>query len=361
MWQERWYPELDFAINKSLQKENWQDKRKANSRWTIQPFGLTETGKIDFRGFPFREPLHYHYLRGMDFSHSVFLSETTEGYGMSRGQSGIAFSLFEECNFTGAVMPANLSERFVNCDFSHTIFDHTRMNGVFERCSFARSKLSSALVGGTFSHCDFHKANLRRTAFHGVRFDACCFDEANFSWTNISGNTFIRTQPAEQQIQVCALAEKVRYLDIERVARPPAPRSSSKKSTARSLPIKIREVNFTANVVNLLEDEAFWTFALTDGRKEPEHAFFLLFDRRFQSMRGEEFFQSSWTDSGEYGLVRKIAVGEAKIIVTLVLDAVELVIIGHTPDCPYSAAAIFFWLHNVQSATKSKIKLEWLG
>ena len=126
----RWDDHLDFTINLSLRKENWQDKNIINARWLVQPFGFTKEGKLDFRVFPFREPIKYHHLRGIDFSHSFSLNEMTKGYGVSRGGSLVS-SLVELCSYIEAKMPANLSDKFIECIFDKAIFDLTRLNGTF--------------------------------------------------------------------------------------------------------------------------------------------------------------------------------------------------------------------------------------
>ncbi|MDL2275938.1 pentapeptide repeat-containing protein [Desulfosarcina sp. OttesenSCG-928-G10] len=209
---ERWPTEIDFEINKSLKKENWQDKRNPNSRWNVHPFGMTESGKIDFRGFPFREQIKYQYVFGIDFSYSDSLSEFTEGYGASRGEAGISFSIFENCDFMGSDMPANLSEKFIDCNFSHAKFDSTRMNGLFESCLFSSSKIKNVIGNMKFVNCNFSKATFSQSNFYSCYFESCIFDDANFSRANISGSTFVNTKPSGQQLESCILKEKIKFL-----------------------------------------------------------------------------------------------------------------------------------------------------
>ncbi|WOZ77716.1 pentapeptide repeat-containing protein [Kosakonia sacchari] len=208
---ERWNHELDFGINHSLKKENWKDKNTPNSRWVDHPFGTTEEGKIDFRGFPFREPLKYHYLQNIDFSYSLSLNEMTKGYGLSRGGSIIS-SLVEHCSFVESLMPANLSEKFVGCNFDKAVFDSTRINALFESCTFIKCKIKNVLGEMRFINCNFVGANLKKSNFYSCYFENCQFDEANFSGCNISGSTFVGTKPSEAQIASCAVADKLKFM-----------------------------------------------------------------------------------------------------------------------------------------------------
>lgn len=208
---ERWTTELDVEINRSLKKENWKDKTQANIRWQHQPFGLTDTGKIDFRGFPFREPSQYQYLVGIDFSYSKQLHEINDSYGMSRGGS-FNYSIFEACIFVDTEMPANLSEKFVDCDFSGASFKSSRINGVFESCRFIKSKMNDVIGAMKFVNCDFTGANLSKSYFYNCRFENCIFDNTKFSGSNISGSTFISTRPSDAQIASCVVADKLKLL-----------------------------------------------------------------------------------------------------------------------------------------------------
>ncbi len=209
---ERWTSELDFEINRNLKKENWKDKNTPNARWMLQPFGQTDSGKIDFRGFSFRELLKYQYIVGVDFSFSQFISELTAGYGMSRGVAGIIDSILESCNFVGSKLPANLTEKFTDCDFSDATFESTRINGVFDRCIFFKSKMKDVIGTMRFINCDFTKSNLAKSSFYTCYFENCIFDDAKFSGTNISGSTFVNTRPSDAQIASCSVADKLKFL-----------------------------------------------------------------------------------------------------------------------------------------------------
>ncbi|MCG8711078.1 pentapeptide repeat-containing protein [Brenneria sp. 4F2] len=208
----RWSAELDFEINRGLKKENWKDKSIPNVRWMLQPFGLTERGKIDFRGFPFREPSKYHHIYNIDFSYSHSLHEIIDGYGMSRGGSFID-TIMEDCVFIDAEMPANLSGIFTGCDFSGAVFESTRINADFNSCHFIKAKMRDILVSGKkFINCDFSKSNLAKSSFYTCYFDNCIFDDAKLTGTNISGSTFVNTRPSEFQIASCSVADKLKFL-----------------------------------------------------------------------------------------------------------------------------------------------------
>ncbi|MBC2182200.1 pentapeptide repeat-containing protein [Listeria sp. FSL L7-0233] len=210
----RWYSELDFEINRSLKKENWRDKTTRNARWPQHPFGQTDSGKIDFRGFPFREPSKYHQLFNMDFSYSYSLHEITEGYGMSRGGS-FSHSIMEGCLFIHAEMPANLSEKFTDCDFSNAVFVSTRINADFISCNFTNAKMKDVLVGAKFINCDFTKANLTKSALQMCHFENCIFEDTKFSRTNISGSTFVNTRPSDAQITKCSSADNLKIIKTD--------------------------------------------------------------------------------------------------------------------------------------------------
>ncbi len=209
---ERWSTDLDFEINRNLKKENWKDKSTPNVRWMHQPFGVTENGKIDFRGFPFREPSKYQFISNIDFSYSHSLHEIVDGYGMSQGGSFI-YTIMEDCVFIEAEMPANLSESFTDCDFSGAVFESTRISADFNSCHFVKSKMKDVLVSGKkFVNCDFTKSNLAKSSFYTCYFENCIFDDAKFSGTNISGSTFVNTRPSDAQIASCSVADKLKFL-----------------------------------------------------------------------------------------------------------------------------------------------------
>jgi fluoroquinolone resistance protein len=209
----RWATELDYSINLSLKKENWQDKSRVNVRWSNHPFGLTVEGKLDFRGFPLREPLKYQYLDGIDFSFLKAISGPTEGYGLSRGLTGINASVLENCKFVEADLPANLAEKFSRCDFEGASFNAARMNGEFSECNFKKCRMQNVLTqGAKFVNCDFSDANLSKANFYACIFEGCIFDGAKFSGSNFSGSTFLDAKPTEAQLSSCAVAEKIKFM-----------------------------------------------------------------------------------------------------------------------------------------------------
>lgn len=210
---ERWPVDLNFQINRGLKKENWKDKNTPNTRWGMQPFGLTKVGKTDLRGFSFREPLHYNYIVDIDFSYSQVISGNKDEYGPSRGMTGFINSIFEGCNFIDSEMPANLSEKFTDCDFSGAVFEYTRISADFNSCHFVMSKMRNVLVNGKkFVNCDFTKSNLSKSNFYTCYFENCIFDDAKFSGSNISSSTFVNTRPSDDQIASCSVADKLKFL-----------------------------------------------------------------------------------------------------------------------------------------------------
>ncbi|WP_071604008.1 pentapeptide repeat-containing protein [Dickeya sp. NCPPB 3274] len=209
----RWPDELNFEINRNLKKEDWRDKGVSNSRWRAQPFGLTDEGKVDFRGFSFREPIHYHLIKDIDFSYSQSISGNKDAYGPSRGITGFIDSVFDGCKFVGSTLPANLSEHFNNCDFSGSVFESTRISADFNLCIFVSCKMKDILIRGKkFVGCDFSKANLSKSNFYSCYFEDCIFDDAKFTGCNISGSTFVNTRLSEAQITSCSVADKLKFL-----------------------------------------------------------------------------------------------------------------------------------------------------
>ncbi|BES83371.1 hypothetical protein PEC302107_26370 [Pectobacterium araliae] len=208
----RWSNELSFEINRNLKKEDWRDKNVENSKWGTQPFGLTDEGKVDFRGFSFREPIRYHLIKDVDFSYSKSISGNKDEYGPSRGVTGFIDSIFDSCKFVGSVLPANLSERFSYCDFSCVVFNSTRMNSDFNFCIFVSCKMKDVVIRGKrFLGCDFSKADLSKSNFYSCCFEDCVFDDAKLNGCNISGSTFVSTRPSDAQIASCSVADKIKF------------------------------------------------------------------------------------------------------------------------------------------------------
>lgn len=209
---ERWGDDLNFEINRSLKKENWQDKNVPNARWQTQPFGLTECGKIDLRGFVFREPSKYQNLVNLDFSYAVQGAGITDGYGVSRQGSFIA-SIMESCEFVGVEMPASFDGQFFECNFSEAVFDNTCMAEVFQNCLFLKSKMKNVKTRGVrFVNCDFTKANLSHSKFYSAIFENCIFDEANFSGCSIPGSKFLGTRLSDNQIASCLVIDHIKFV-----------------------------------------------------------------------------------------------------------------------------------------------------
>lgn len=206
----RWPSDLEFGLNRALKKEDWRDKNTANARWREQPFGVTAEGKLDYRGFPLRESLNYHYLAGIDFSALRALSGKADDYGLSRGD-GIVFSRLEDCVFIEAEMPGFLDERCVRCDFSAAQFKGTQMNGTFEACRFVKAKLKQVIGELTFIDCDFTDADLTGSVFDKTRFERCTFANTRFNRCDISRSRFIDSPLSQAQIDSCSSSAGVRF------------------------------------------------------------------------------------------------------------------------------------------------------
>lgn len=211
----RWSDKLNFEINLGLRKEDWRDKNTSNVRWGIYPFGCTDSDKIDFRGFVFREPLYYNYILNIDFSYSKPISGNKDECGNSRGVTGFISSIFEDCNFIGSELPANLSEKFINCDFSEAIFQSSKINSDFYSCQFVGCKMKDILSNGKkFINCDFTNSKLRKCNFYNCYFENCIFDGVDFSFSNISGSTFVKSRPSEYKLKSCSVYDNLKFIQI---------------------------------------------------------------------------------------------------------------------------------------------------
>jgi len=210
---ERWTDEMNFKINAMFKKEDWRDKNIINARWNMAPFGSTDNNKLDFRGFVFREPIHYHYISNIDFSYSRVISGNKDNYGPSRGVTGFISSILEDCNFIGSQMPANLAEKFTKCNFSGAKFESSKLNADFFSCQFINSNMKDVLANGKkFIKCDFTNASLKKCNFYNCYFEDCIFDNAIMSSSNISGSTFVKTKPSELQIMSCSVSDNLKFL-----------------------------------------------------------------------------------------------------------------------------------------------------
>lgn len=153
---ERWTKQIDYEFNKSLQGIDWKDKTKPNVKLSQAPFGLTENGKIDLRYLKLREGLQYQYFKNVDLSYferfvpNLQEIKSNDRY-ISKNKVGVGIminSIFEDCLFCYATIP-NISELFMNCDFTYANFSSIRVNGVFKNCNFDNATFDNIIFGTT--------------------------------------------------------------------------------------------------------------------------------------------------------------------------------------------------------------------
>lgn len=141
----RWTPDLLQRVNGEIVKAG-----KQRLPFPASPFGATEGGRADFRGFVLREKIVRLSIEHHDFS-------------------------FLQCEWAGALVDCSL----LRCVLDHARFDGRVIGSRFEACSFASGSLSGCALGGQFIGCDFSRANLSKSKGNDLRFVDCLFDSAN--------------------------------------------------------------------------------------------------------------------------------------------------------------------------------------
>ena len=143
------------------------------------PFGRTEAGLMDFRGFAINESLHKLTLEQLDLSFCVLLG---------RGQFA---STVRKCCFVGATMEGTHSKSFDLCDFSGADLRNSVMLGTFTNCQFTGANLSMVRSRqAIFTGCCFDKANLRSSAFYWCQFTDCSFIGTKFVSGSLAHSLF---------------------------------------------------------------------------------------------------------------------------------------------------------------------------
>lgn len=143
------------------------------------PFGKTEAGHVDFRGYSVDESLHKMVVEGVDFSYCLL------------GASGQFAATVKSSLFVAASLEGNLGTDFEDCDFSSASLKESWLRGAFRRCAFGRADMSSACSSQTeFDACCFDGANLRKSSFYECRFARCSFIGAEFGSGSLADSTF---------------------------------------------------------------------------------------------------------------------------------------------------------------------------
>jgi uncharacterized protein YjbI with pentapeptide repeats len=147
-------------------KNRWTDElidsvlRQLRSSQSPDPFGRTENGLWDLRGFTIREGLRTISMKDIDLSYCK-----TEGGGQL------------------------LSCELSNVTLSHAMLE-TNLNGTFTACKFDGANLSRVRFRGRFIDCTFLKTKLKDAAAEAVSFVTCCFDGADLRGAHLCSCTF---------------------------------------------------------------------------------------------------------------------------------------------------------------------------
>lgn len=210
---ERWTKQIDYEFNKSLQGIDWKDKTKPNIKLSQSPFGLTENGKIDLRHLKLREGLQYQYFKDVDLSYfepSIFNPQEIRKKDMyiSKNKVGVGIiinSIFEDCLFRHATIP-NISELFINCDFTYANFSSIRVSGVFKNCNFDNASFNNIIFGTViFENCSFQKTKFKKclltnSKWHNCNLSGTIFQNGFLSKNDFNLSEFINSPLTEKQI-----------------------------------------------------------------------------------------------------------------------------------------------------------------
>ena len=138
------------------------------------PFGVTETGLVDFRGFG--------YPLSDDFGKcSVFCVQQQKLNNLEFSNCDFSF-----CSFSHTTLE---NCRFQNCVFVGSSLTFANLDGCsMIQCSFRSAKFQGAQIGATYRHPEtlfesviFERCNFARTAFFAPFFRRCTFDHCSKS------------------------------------------------------------------------------------------------------------------------------------------------------------------------------------
>ncbi|HIH4846109.1 TPA: pentapeptide repeat-containing protein [Morganella morganii] len=66
--------------------------------------------------------------------------------------------------------------------------------------------------GKKFINCDFTNSKLRKCNFYNCYFENCIFDGVDFSFSNISGSTFVKSRPSEYKLKSCSVYDNLKFI-----------------------------------------------------------------------------------------------------------------------------------------------------
>lgn len=124
-----------------------------------------------------------------------------------------------------------------------------------------------------------------------------------------------------------------------------------------------KEDVFIAKSIAFIEEDDFYTFGLADDDEHAENYIFILYSKKNIEMKdvnsdqNQEYFQSSFIDGGDYGVVRNITICDNKIIFYIEPFDYAKTITVYTYDCTQSPDEIYGYLLNVHNSVHSTIHL----
>ena len=163
----------------------------------MSPFGLTEEGLKDYRGFPLEQALFRLEIENTDFSYSLCK------WAASIYECNLTNSKFVGMDFSGRI----LSRVFENCNFNNLSlinggFNTPKSGLSFINCTFVNTDFSySSSKEVNFARCSFENAKMKWTIFSNCTFTECNFKKTKFNNTSFKGSKFISTKPSDKQLR----------------------------------------------------------------------------------------------------------------------------------------------------------------
>ena len=204
-------------VNKKSLLTRWGDTeiaailQQGKTEITTSPFGETDDGYIDIRGFPFefyfgadkpRRP------RGRDFHKPNAVLGSKLDFSFSKVVAPVIASMYSgfiDCKFIETNAGFHLyGGPFVRCDFTKSNFYRPEFNEItFEDNNFSNCKFRLGGIGCVkFVRCNFDNAIFNGPMISGTHFIDCTFEGAQFKNNAIRGGTvFEGSRPDDSQIQ----------------------------------------------------------------------------------------------------------------------------------------------------------------
>ncbi|MFF2888251.1 pentapeptide repeat-containing protein [Paenibacillus sp. NPDC057967] len=180
-WIARWSEDQIIDLNQALDavtgKQNLHKKGRA---FPSSPFGLTDDGREDYRGFTLNTTIQYLKTERIDLSYALF------------AESSLNTSEFTNCCFDGVKLDGRyMTRQFNECSFRGAKLNNARLGERFEDCDFTGCNLSKAIASdATFIRCRFDDVQFRGAMFMHCRFEDCSFEGAKLHHSSFAGSRF---------------------------------------------------------------------------------------------------------------------------------------------------------------------------